>query len=102
MIFQDFIGDVLNETRRLVRSYAGGMFVDAVYNRQGDMISVIWARYPDGQSETYNFPVIDGSDYTEMMNNGQDFSAYRQQLIDTIYMHMVKVESEQTGRAPAI
>lgn len=102
MNFQDFIQHIRTTLSSRLQSYAGGFFVDVVYNRPGNLISVIWARYLDGQTEIYNFSVIDGSKYTELVNDGHDFTDYGQKLIHDIFIHMVEVESKQTGRPPAI
>ncbi|WP_404273752.1 hypothetical protein [Yersinia intermedia] len=101
MIYLDFIQNILKQAKSRVRSYAGGMLVDVVYNRQGDEIAVLWANSETGQTEVYPFKVIDGENYTESVNGGSDFTAYGNELVDNIFQHMVKVESKQTGRPPA-
>ncbi|HCM5962653.1 TPA: hypothetical protein N3X57_002913 [Klebsiella quasipneumoniae] len=102
VIHSDFIRAITSELAQKIKSYAGAMLVDVVYNYQGSEIAVVWSNANTGVTEIYGFPIVDGEAYTEGVNNGNDYSFYKINFIDNVYRQMIQVESNQTGRPPVI
>lgn len=101
MIYMNFVESIKGELAQRIRSYAGAMLVDVVYNYQGSEIVVVWSNYNTAQSEIYRFPIISGDQYTESVNDGADFSSYMTDFINDVYRSMLQVESVQSGRPAA-
>ncbi|HCN41489.1 MAG TPA: hypothetical protein DIS95_03620 [Proteus vulgaris] len=100
----DFINDIITRASEKVRGYCGGMFVNMVYNHQGSIISVIWSNFNTSVSEIYNFNVMSDDQFYAILNDGRggDLTRLADNKVIEIYHFMVKIESIQSERPPAI
>lgn len=102
--YDSFISDIITRASERVRSYCGGMFVNMVYNYQGSIISVIWSNFHTSVSEIYNFDVMSSEQFYAIVDGGEanNLTSYADAKVIEIYHFMVKIESNQSGRPPAI
>lgn len=97
-----FVNYVISNAKTKIKGYCGTLLIDVLYNVNENTVVVVWANYTTSQTENYPFPIVGAEDFCERTDKGEDFTQEAEDLAKTILTKMIAVESQQTGRPPAI